>query len=93
MFQFGEELRCQAYLAYAKALAKINKIDLSKELIGEAISEWTGTPEEVNVLMANSEIMVHTGEIKKAINVLKTVEKESHMYAQSRKLMADIYLK
>lgn len=31
--------------------------------------------------MANAEIMVHTGEIKKAINVLKTVEQDNPMFA------------
>jgi len=62
-------------------------------LIDDAISEWTGSNHEVTVLMANSEIMVHTGDIKKAINVLKTVDVDNPMFAQSRKQMADIYLK
>ena len=39
--------------------------------MSKAISEFTGTPEEVNVLIANSEIAIQSGDIKKAISILK----------------------
>ena len=58
----------------------------------KAISEFTGTPEEVNVLLANSEIAIKGGDIKKAISILKGVSTESSYYVQSRKLLADVYL-
>jgi len=92
MFRFGDNLRCKAHLYLARALTKTSRMQEAKELIEQAIDEWTGTAEEVNVLMANSEIMVSTGDIKKAIHVLRTVERSSVMFAQSRKLMAGIYL-
>lgn len=71
MFQFTEELRCKTYLNLAKAYAKNKKNKQSKELIDEAISEWAGSQFEVQVIMANSEIMVDTGDIKKALDILK----------------------
>jgi tetratricopeptide repeat protein 21B len=65
----------------------------AKQLIDDAISEWAGSSEEVEVLMANSEIQLDLGDIKKALDILKTVDPQSSNFAQSRKLMADIYLK
>ncbi len=54
-------------------------------MIEESIGEWTGTDFEVSVLMANSEIMVDLGEIKKAIDILKTVDRTNSNFVQSRK--------
>lgn len=42
--------------------------------------------------MANSRIQVELGDIKKAIDILKTVEATHLQFALSRKQMADIYL-
>lgn len=49
----------------------------SKAVMSKAISEWTGTEEEVNVLIANSEIAIQAGDIKKAISILKGVKPDS----------------
>ena len=42
-----------------------------------AINEFTGSSEEVNVLIANSEIAIQGGDIKKAISILKGVKQDS----------------
>jgi tetratricopeptide repeat protein 21B len=46
----------------------------------------------VSVLIANSEISVEMGDIKKALSILRAVNPSSSYYQDSRKLMADIYL-
>lgn len=43
----------------------------------QAISQFAGTPEEVHVLLANAMISVESGDIKKAMSILKGVKPES----------------
>ena len=76
----------------AHALVKNNRVQEAKEIIHECISEWAGTDLEVQILMANSQIQVELGEIKKAIDILKTVDPSHVQFSLSRKQMADIYL-
>lgn len=57
-----------------------------------AIGEWTGTEEEVNVLIANSEIAIESGDIKKAIAILKGVKSDSPYFQQSRIILANVHL-
>ena len=57
---------------------------MAKTTIDEAISEWAGTSEEVSVLMANSEIQIQNGDIKKALDILKTVDPNNTNYCESR---------
>jgi len=59
----------------------------------EAIKTFSGTPEEGNVLMTNAELSVASGDIKKALSILKAVDSTSSYFVPSRKLMGDIYLK
>ena len=49
----------------------------AKAIMTRAISEFTGSSEEVNVLLANSEIAIKSGDIKKAISILKGVTADS----------------
>lgn len=51
-----------------------------------------GTSEEVNILITNSEIAILSGDVKKAISILKGVKVDSPYFVQSRKILADIYL-
>lgn len=39
----------------------------------KAITSFVGTSEEGNVMLANSEIAIENGDVKKAINILKAV--------------------
>ncbi len=45
------------------------------------------------MLLANSQLAIQSNDIKKALSILRAVESDSPYYSQSRKLMADVYLK
>ena len=45
------------------------------------------------MLLANSQLAIESNDIKKALSILRAVSSDSPYYAQSRKLMADVYLK
>ena len=58
----------------------------------KAIQEFAGTPEEGSVMLANSEIAIESGDVKKAINILKAVQPSHPDFQRSRIILADIYL-
>ena len=43
-------------------------------------------------MLANSEIAIESGDVKKAINILKVVQPDQATFKQSRVILADIYL-
>ena len=54
--------------------------------------EYTDTQYEMNVLIANSELAISTGDMKKALNILQAVEKDSPYYTQSKLILANVFL-
>lgn len=92
ILQFEERERCQVFVNLAKAYVAAKRINDAKTIMSEAISNFTGTSEEGNVLMANAEIAVASDDIKKALSILKAVGPDSPYFIESRKLMAQICL-
>lgn len=90
---FSEKDRCSIYLLLAKCYTKNKKTKECKTIMTQAISQFAGTAEQVHVLLANAMIAVESGDIKKAMSILKGVKAESPYFVQSRKLLADIHLK
>lgn len=74
---FTEKDRCSVYLLLAKCYAKNKKVKETKALMNQAIGEFVGTSEEMNVLLTNALIALDTGDIKKAISILKGVKNDS----------------
>ena len=58
----------------------------------KAIMEYTDTQYEMNVLIANSKLAISTGDMKKALNILQAVEKDSPYYTQSKLILANVFL-
>ena len=92
ILQFEERERCQIFVNLAKAYVAAKRVSDAKTIMNEAISIFTGTPEEGNVLMANAEISVASDDIKKALSILKAVSPNSPYFIESRKFMAEICL-
>jgi tetratricopeptide repeat protein 21B len=73
ILKFGEQERASIFVMHAKALAKNKKDKEARSVMVKAIQEWAGTAEEGAVMLANSEIAIESGDVKKAINILKAV--------------------
>lgn len=71
---FSEKDRCSIYLLLAKCYTKNKKTKECKTIMTQAISQFAGTAEEVHVLLANAMIAVQSGDIKKAMSILKGVK-------------------
>ncbi len=54
--------------------------------------EYSDTPWEMNVMIANSELSIATGNMKKALSILQSVEKDSPYYIKSKLILANVFL-
>ena len=57
-------------------------------MLTRAISEFTGTPEEVRVMLAQSDLSMKMGDVKKALNMLKKIEPGDVSLVQAKKKQA-----
>ena len=77
----------------AKCYTKNKKSKESKQVMTQAIGQFAGTNEEVHVMLTNAEIAVESGDIKKAMSILKQVKIDSPYFVESRRVLADVHLK
>ena len=57
-----------------------------------AISEFQGTTEEIMVMLAQSEMALKMGDVKKALAMLKKITPDNISYTEAKKKQAQIYL-
>lgn len=92
VISFNENVRSQIYVEYAKALASDKQSKKAKEIMEQAIMEFAGTDDEPVVLLGNADIAIISGDLKKALNILRSVEPMAKGYLEARGKLADIYL-
>lgn len=49
------------------------EFDKAKKLMSRAIAEFQGTPEEVKVMLAQSDMAIKMGDVKKGLAMLKKI--------------------
>ena len=89
---FNDNIRAQIFVYYAKALSRAGEVTKAKEVIEASIMEFAGTDEEPIVLLGNADIQIISGDLKKALGILNSVEPNAKAYMEARKKLADIYL-
>ena len=57
----------------------------SKKVLTKAVSEFAGTPEEVRVMLAQSDLSLKMGDTKKALNMLKKIQPSDRSFVQAKK--------
>lgn len=92
VIEFNNNIRAQIFVYYSKALAQAKQNTRAKEVMEQAIMEFAGTEDEPVVLLGNADIAILSGDLKKAISILKNVEPNAKGYMEARKKLADIYL-
>jgi tetratricopeptide repeat protein 21B len=63
------------------------------QYLAEAVRKFTGTREEVNVMIADCEAAIAAGDMAGALQRLLRVPDSSPHYGRARVAMANIYLK
>ncbi|KTG00499.1 hypothetical protein cypCar_00025844, partial [Cyprinus carpio] len=62
------------------------------KVMQDAINEFTGTPEELRVTIANADLALMRGDTELALSMLRNITPEQPYYIQAKEKMAEIYL-
>lgn len=92
IISLGDGERAKIFIGLARCYAACNQHAKAKEIMDAAVAEFTGTPQETDVFLANSDLALLAGEVKKALGILKGVDSSKPSYLQAQKKLADIYL-
>lgn len=61
-------------------------------ILQEAINEFSGTPEELRVMIANADLAISQADVEQALTMLRHITPEQPYFVQAKEKMADIYL-
>ncbi|KFZ59503.1 Tetratricopeptide repeat protein 21B, partial [Antrostomus carolinensis] len=61
-------------------------------VLQDAINEFSGTPEELRVVIANAELAIAQGDVEQALTMLRNITPEQPYFVHAKEKMADIYL-
>jgi len=85
--------RASIFTLLVTLLIKQKNIDEATNTMKNAIAEFSGTSEEVKVLIANSQLAIEKGEVDQALNMLRSMKPDHPQFAAAKAAMADIYMK
>lgn len=80
------------FLNLVQVLCELRDFEQSKKILALAVGEFAGTPEEVRVMLAQSDLSMKMGDTKKALNMLKKIQPGDRSFVQAKKKQAQIYL-
>ncbi|KAM4698341.1 tetratricopeptide repeat protein 21B isoform 1-T1 [Rhinophrynus dorsalis] len=62
------------------------------KVLQDAINEFSGTPEELRLMIANAELTLTHGGVEQSLSMLRNISPEQPYFVQAKEKMADIYL-
>uniref|UniRef100_A0A671XG33 Tetratricopeptide repeat domain 21B n=1 Tax=Sparus aurata TaxID=8175 RepID=A0A671XG33_SPAAU len=80
------------FLELAEALWLNGEQHEAAKVMQDAINEFSGTPEELRVTIANADLALLRGDTELALNMLRNITPEQPYYIQAKEKMGDIYL-
>ncbi|XP_033624164.1 tetratricopeptide repeat protein 21B-like isoform X1 [Asterias rubens] len=84
--------RVSVYLELADAYRLTDAQHEAAKVMQDAINEFSGTPEEVRITIANSDLALARGDTEQALSMLRNVGSDQSYFVSARVKMADIYL-
>ncbi|XP_042302110.1 tetratricopeptide repeat protein 21B isoform X2 [Sceloporus undulatus] len=84
--------RVSVYLELVKAHRLNGEQHEAIKVLQDAINEFSGTPEELRVMIANAELALAQGDVEAALTMLRNITPEQTYYVQAKEKMAQIYL-
>jgi tetratricopeptide repeat protein 21B len=73
---------------YIKVLCEMKEFDKAKKVMTRAILEFQGTPEEVKVMLAQSDMALKQGDVKQALAMLKKIAPDNIAFVEAKKKQA-----
>ena len=89
---FGQEERAKIFIHLIEVMAELDDFNGAKKILQKAVVEFSGTPEEVQIIIAQSNLQMKMGDLKKALNLLRKVGPENKNFIEAKKKAAEIYL-
>ena len=77
---FGQEERCRIFLNLVLVQCELKNFDAAKRILSRAVGEFSNTPEEVRVMLAQSDLAMKMGDTKKALNMLKKITPDNRSF-------------
>ncbi|XP_033124188.1 tetratricopeptide repeat protein 21B-like [Anneissia japonica] len=84
--------RVSVYLELVEAYRLTNATHEAAKIMQDAINEFSGTPEEIRITVANADLALKRGDVEHALTMLRNVKPEMSYYVEAREKMAEIYL-
>ncbi|CAM2105157.1 unnamed protein product [Caretta caretta] len=80
------------YLELAEALRLNGELHEATKIMQDAINEFSGTPEEIRITVANVDLALSKGEVEIALSMLRNITPSQPYYTEVKEKMAQIYL-
>ncbi|CAL8321389.1 unnamed protein product [Merluccius merluccius] len=80
------------FLELSDALWQNGEQHEAAKVMQDAINEFSGTPEELRLSIANADMALLRGDTELALSMLRNITPEQPYYIQAKEKMADIYL-
>jgi tetratricopeptide (TPR) repeat protein len=87
-----EDDRVGVYVAYASLLSKSRRLKEANKVLSHAKVLYSGSPQEVQVLVAASQLYVEKSDFDSAIRMLDKIPENSPTYSRAQLIKADIIL-
>nr|XP_006812059.1 PREDICTED: tetratricopeptide repeat protein 21B-like [Saccoglossus kowalevskii] len=84
--------RVSVFLELADAYRQLDRQPEAAKVMQDAINEFTDTPEEVRITIANSDLALQRGDVELALGMLRNITPGQSYYVEAKEKMADIYL-
>ncbi|XP_060639450.2 tetratricopeptide repeat protein 21A [Anolis sagrei] len=80
------------YLELVEALRLNGELHEATKIMQDAINDFSGTPEEIRVTVANVDLALSKGEVDLALTMLRNITPNQPYYTEVKEKMAQIYL-
>nr|KAF6476736.1 tetratricopeptide repeat domain 21A [Rousettus aegyptiacus] len=84
--------RVSILLELVDALRMNGELHEATKVMQDAINEFSGTPEEIRITIANVDLALSKGNVDMALNMLRNVTPRQPCYIEAKEKMASIYL-
>ncbi|XP_034340008.1 tetratricopeptide repeat protein 21A isoform X1 [Arvicanthis niloticus] len=84
--------RASILLELVEALRLNGELHEATKIMQDAINEFSGTPEEMRITVANVDLALSKGNVDLALNMLRGITPKQPCYTEAKEKMASIYL-
>ncbi|XP_019518289.1 PREDICTED: tetratricopeptide repeat protein 21A isoform X2 [Hipposideros armiger] len=84
--------RVSILLELVDALRMNGELHEATKVMQDAINEFSGTPEEIRITIANVDLALSKGNVDMALSVLRNITPQQPCYTEAKEKMASIYL-